>query len=102
MTYVQSYAQMTTTVVPAAIWDEAWFALQSWKGHLQNHPGFQAVHIGARRLENDDVWLVTTVTWEYIEQLEEWASNRWASPWLLASLDDPPETIESVVYETLG
>lgn len=98
MAHIASYSHLTIGTVPADAWDEAWFALQSWKGYLQSLPGFMAVRIGARALNNGDVRLLTTTVWAYPEHLESWRESHWSARTILEAISRP---IYDVVEETL-
>lgn len=89
MAEVASYSHFTALSVSNDAWDEAWLGLISWKGYLQSFPGHISTWIAARAFENGDVRVYTKVTWELIEQLEEWIKTDFTVGKLLLDLDPP-------------
>lgn len=89
MPYPVSFSHLTSASVPGAAWDEAWMALESWKGYLQAFPGFLRLRMSARALDGGDVRLHVAISWEHTEQLEEWLGSRWTASGLLRSLSRP-------------
>ncbi len=101
MAYIISYSHQTEGSVPQAVWDEAWYIIQSWKGYLQSFPGFIQTHMAARPLDNGDVRFLVLTRWEYPEQLEEWSSSQWSAARLLGALRQPAYDVVTYTYEDL-
>ncbi len=99
MAYIFSYSHITTATIPAESWDEAWFAMQSWKGYLQAFPGLLAVRLSARAMENGDVRFHSQTSWEYPEQLAEWRDGHWSMRNLLSSISKPAFDIAEETME---
>ncbi len=99
MAYIFSYSVVTDATIPADAWDEAWFAMQSWKGYLQAFPGLLAIRFAARALENGDVRFHSSTIWEYPEQLEEWRTSHWSMVNLLNSISQPAYDVTEEIYE---
>jgi hypothetical protein len=99
MAYISSYSHVTTASIPAEAWDEAWFAIQSWKGYLQSFPGNTGIHLAARALENGDVRFHAALSFEYPELLEEWRSSHWSMDNLLKSISKPAYDIDEETFE---
>lgn len=102
MAYIIGYSRLTSLTVPATAWDEAWFALASWKGYMQSFPGYQAIRISARALDNGDVRVHTAVSFEYPEQLEEWRTGPFTIEHLLTSIDEPAYDVVGESVEDLS
>ncbi len=99
MAYIVSYSHFTSASIPAEAWDEAWFAIQSWKGYLQSFPGMVGIHLSARALENGDVRFHSSLAFEYPELLEEWRSSHWSVKNLLASISRPAYDVVEETFE---
>lgn len=102
MAHIISYSHDTTASIPARSWDEAWFAIQSWKGYLQSFPGMLSIRMAARALENGDIRFHSSLMWEEPEQLEEWRESHWSMKNLLSSIDPPAYDIEEETLEDLS
>ena len=101
MANVSSYSHVTTAVIPKDSWDEAWFAIESWKGYMQSFPGLLTVRVSARALENGDIRFHSATIWEYPEQLEVWRSSPWSVRQLLTSVRTPAYDIDEETYEDI-
>lgn len=98
MAHIPSYSHLTSAAIPADSWDESYFGLLSWKGYLQAFPGFIAMRVSARALENGDVRVHVQTVWEHPEYLEEWRGSKWTARYLLEAINPPGYNI---VEETL-
>ena len=101
MAYIPSYSHYTMASIPAEVWDEAWFSIQSWKGYLQSFPGLGHFSFAARPLDNGDVRFISATHWEYPEQLEEWRNSQWSMDNLLKSIRKPAYDITEETFEDL-
>lgn len=99
MAHVIAYSHVTTASLPREAWDEAWFTIQSWKGFLQAFPGFLALRLAARELDNGDIRFHTATVWEYPEQLEEWRASRWSAGALLRSISEHVYDVDDETFE---
>lgn len=99
MAEVTSYSHMVVASVPEHSWDEAWFALLTWKGFLQSLPGHMSTRVSAYPLGNGDVRLYVTVHWRYPEQMEEWMASDWSANKLLGHMKSPPYDVEEHILE---
>ncbi len=99
MAYIFSYSVVTNATIPAEVWDEAWFALQSWKGYLQSFPGLLSISLAGRALDIGDVRFYSATHWQYPEQLEEWRTSHWSMKNLLASISRPAYDVTEDTYE---
>ena len=99
MAEITSYSHLIEASIPAISWDEAWFALLTWKGYLQSLPGHESTRISAYPLENGDVRLYVTVHWRYPEEMEEWRQSEWSAGDFLSNLQTPPYDVLEVVME---
>lgn len=99
MAHIDSYSHVTTATIPRDVWDECWFALQSWKGYLQSFPGFLSMRLAARPLENGDVRVHSATVWEYPEQLEAWRDSDWSAESILTTLSQPAYDVVEETYE---
>lgn len=102
MAYVSAYAHHTVASIPRDVWDDVWFAFQSWKGYLQSFPGLQLLRLAARGLENGDVRFYVITNWDDPEQVDEWAKSEWSAGRLLAKFDPPAYDIETDMLEILS
>lgn len=102
MPFVSSYAHLTSATVPNDSWEEAWFAIEGWKGYLQSFPGMQKVRIAARKHGENAVRLHVSVSFEYAEQLDEWVQGPWTAGKILASLEPPATEISDELLEELS
>lgn len=99
MAHVPTYSHLTTAAVPEPSWDEAWFGLLSWKGYLQAFPGFMAMRVSARALDNGDVRVHVATVWEHPEFLEEWRNSDWSARYLLEAIHPPAYDIAEETLE---
>lgn len=99
MAHIVSYSHVTSASIPADAWDEAWFAIESWKGYLQSFPGLLTVRLSARPLDNGDVRLHTATIWEYPEQMEEWRESQWSVESLVSSISQPAYDVIEETFE---
>lgn len=99
MAHLTSYSHVLTCNIPRSVWDEAWFTLQSWKGYLQSFPGFIALRMAARELDNGDIRFHTMTVWEYPEQLQEWRASQWSADALLHSISDHVYDMDDEIFE---
>ncbi len=99
MAHIVSYSHVTTATIPSQVWDEAWFAMQSWKGYLQSFPGLLTTRFAARPLENGDVRFHSSTVWEYPEQLEEWRKSHWSMKSLLENISHPAYDVTEETFE---
>jgi hypothetical protein len=99
MAEIVSYTHVTTCTVPEQGWDEAFFALQTWKGYLQSFPGMNAVRISAKPLDNGDVRVHVYTQWQYPEELEEWLQSKVSAVYVLNSIEQKPYDMEDRIVE---
>lgn len=99
MAHVVSYSHFTTATLTRESFDEAWFAIQSWKGYLQSFPGYLGVRLAARPLEDGNIHFHVATDWEHVEQLEEWLHSHWSASALLKSLRHPATNVVEENYE---
>lgn len=99
MAHIISYSHVTRATIPADVWDEAWFTIQSWKGYLQSFPGFLNIHLAARPLENGDVRMHVATIWEYPEQLEAWRESHWSAQHILTALSHQAYNLDEETFE---
>jgi len=102
MAHVASYSHITIATIPRESWDDAWFAIESWKGYLQSFPGLLGIRLSARPLHNGDVRFHVSTVWEYPEQLDVWRRSQWSADSLLGALEQPAYDIEAAAYEDIG
>lgn len=102
MAHIVSYSHITVGHISREIWDEAWFAVESWKGFLQSFPGFMHVRLSARAVDDELIRFHSVTTWDYLEQLEEWRESQWSADALLKSLDMPAQDIHNETFEDLA
>jgi hypothetical protein len=102
MAYIVSYSHDTFASIPEEAWDEAWFAIASWKGYLQSFPGMLSIRLSARALENGDVRFHSSLLWEDPEQLEEWRGSQWSMNSLLKTITPPAYDIDEETFEDLS
>ncbi len=99
MAHVNGYTHLTTATIHKEVWDEAWFAIQSWKGYLQSFPGFLTMRVLARALDNGDVRFHSATVWEYPEMLEAWRESQWSAESLLRAISQPAYDIIEETFE---
>ncbi len=102
MAYTVSYSHVTTASIPKESWDEAWFAIMSWKGYLQAFPGLLTFRLSGYALPNGDVRFHVATIWEYIEQLEAWRESQWSANSLLTKIRNPAYDLVEETYEDLS
>jgi hypothetical protein len=102
MAHISSYSHHTEASIPAATWDQAWFALSSWKGYLQSIPGFLAIRMSGYPLDNGDVRFRVITVWDYPEQLEAWLGSDWSSESMLGSLSPAAYDLVEHAWEDFG
>lgn len=102
MAHIISYSHFTSATLSRHSFDEAWFAIQSWKGYLQSFPGYLGMRLAARPLEDNNIHFHVATDWEEPEQLEEWLHSEWSAASLLKSLRDPATEIVEESYEVFA
>jgi hypothetical protein len=97
-----AYAQLVETVIPAEAWDEAYFALLSFKAHIQSLPGWQRFDFWARDLEDGDIKVIIVTNWDHPEQLERWLENGVTADAVLRSIRPAPTSINVELFEEIA
>lgn len=101
MSGVMSYSQVVEALIPREAWDETYFSLLSIKAHLQSLPGYQRLDVWAQSQE-DSMKLVIVTNWEYFEQLEEWLKNGITIDRILKSIEPPPLSLSTDLFEEIA
>ena len=102
MSSITAYAQVVEAIVPRAAWDEAFFALNSLKSHLQSLPGWQRFDVWARDLDDGDVKLVVVTNWDFPVQLALWLEQGSTVDAILRSMQPPAKSLKVDLYEAIS
>lgn len=94
-----SWCYVTTASAPPDGWARLQPMLESWKGALQDLPGYMGADTMARRADSDTLRFHVRVTWLCREQLEEFIDSPWETEKAIAARSHKLFDVHSDIYE---
>ncbi len=99
MPYVAGWQHRTIARIPMEGWEEAWFSFMSWRGYLQDIPGWMATRLGARELDTGEVEVHVDTLWEHQAQLARWMDGPFLPRRVIADLSTDGLVVHESVLE---